>query len=104
MIYSLNKGLILLKVINKCCDKKDDENDFAYLFNEFGESYSGLKKGFTSTEKSYFGSKKQSDRRLWVALALNIKNIDLEELLALFLKFKSVIFSASLGAVQIQTM
>jgi len=38
------------------------------------------------------------------ALALNIKNIDLEELLALFLKFKSVIFSASLGGVQIQTM
>ena len=30
--------------------------------------------------------------------------IDLEELLALFLKFKSVIFSASLGGVQIQTM
>ena len=50
-----------------------------------------------------FWVKKTSDRWLYT-LALNIENIDLEELLALFLKFKSVIFSASLGAVQIQTM
>ena len=54
LIYSINKGLILLKVINKCYDKIDDENDFAYLINEFGESYCGLKKGFTLTENKLF--------------------------------------------------
>ena len=58
LIYSINKSLIVLKVINKNASTKiEDENDFAYLIHEFGESYSGLKKGFTSTEKKLFSRK-----------------------------------------------
>ena len=45
-------------MINKYATTKiNDESDFAYLINEFGESYSGLKKGFTSTEKKLFSRK-----------------------------------------------